>query len=108
MENSKALEKLRLRAAKDCSSYVTSTLDCEPIAPKAEKFIHRLEKVLDDAVWHLTGAKKCRAANQIGKWAPPANLYRKRRNDDYSLNYNYGKTLNPDLCLYEFFLLRRL
>jgi len=89
VENSKALEKLRAKASKDCGAFIASTLSCDTVANKAEKFIHRIDKVLDDAVWHLTGAKKCRAANNIGKWAPPTSLYRKRRADDYTLDYNY-------------------
>jgi len=90
VENTKALEKLRAKASKDCGDHIAATLSCEHVANKAEKFLHRIDKVLDDAVWHLTGAKKCRAANSIGKWAPTASLYRKRRADDYSLDYNYG------------------
>ena len=64
---------------------------CDQLSLKAEKFIHRIDKVLDDAIWHLTGAKKCRAANSIGKWAPPADLYRKKRQADYNVDYSYGE-----------------
>ena len=67
---------------------------CDQVSLKAEKFIHRIDKVLDDAIWHLTGAKKCRAANNVGKWAPPSDLYRRKRQADYNVDYSYGEFEN--------------
>ena len=93
-------------------------LFCDPMQSKTVKFVHRMNKVrslpvfenqlpvvenslpvkvLNDAVWHLAGAKKCRSANNIGKWAH-APVYRKKRSDeeytldDYYYDSNYNAT----------------
>ena len=73
---SKQLEKLRHRASVDCRKFIQNELDCDATSSKNSKFEHRINKVLSDAVWHLTGAKKCRAANEKGNWA---STYRRRR-----------------------------
>ena len=90
---SKQLEKLRNRASVDCRKFISDELDCEAAADKNSKFEHRINKVLSDAVWHLTGAKKCRAANEIGNWV----VYRKRRDaNDSAYYYNEGDYYTSD------------
>merc|ERR1712131_257074 len=97
LENAEKLKTIHVDAKNDCAAWIESMLFCDPMQSKTVKFVHRMNKVLNDAVWHLAGAKKCRSANNIGKWAHTP-VYRKKRSDeeytldDYYYDSNYNST----------------
>lgn len=97
LENAEKLKTIHVDAKNDCAAWIENMLFCDPMQSKTVKFVHRMNKVLNDAVWHLAGAKKCRSANNIGKWAHTP-VYRKKRSDeeytldDYYYDSNYNAT----------------
>lgn len=71
-------------AIKWCDKWIVKSFSCKPPIKKIEKFKDRFQKVVDDAIWHYEGAKRCTV-----KGKDSSKPYRKRRND-YQEEY-YGE-----------------
>ena len=75
--------RLREQVVSLCNDWIEKSLTCKPPKTKVSKFQYRIRKVVDDAIWHYDGAKKC------GQVAPTQMTYgRKRRQiETYSSDY---------------------
>ena len=80
-KKSSGKSKLRDEALKWCDKWIEKSLRCKPPNSKIEKFQHRFQKVVDDAVWHAEGAKRCPTRRPV----KPVK-YRRRRDGEGKLN----------------------
>ena len=79
-KKSSGKSKLRDEALKWCDKWIEKSLRCKPPNSKIEKFQHRFQKVVDDAVWHAEGAKRCPTRKPV--------KYRRRRDGNGKLDKN--------------------
>ena len=77
--------KLRDNALKWCDKWIENSFTCKPPNGKVDKFQWRFKKVVDDAIWHSEGARKCPVAK-----SGDSNYARKRRQSEYYSEY-YGE-----------------
>lgn len=74
--------KLRDNALKWCDKWIEGSFTCKPPNGKVDKFQWRFKKVVDDAIWHSEGARKCPVAKSGG-----SGYARKRRQSEYYSEY---------------------
>ncbi|CBY14232.1 unnamed protein product [Oikopleura dioica] len=64
-----------------CSRWIYEAMRCEPPRGKTSKYIHRFQKVIGDALWHVESTYKCYAGDLVGDRG-------RREGDMYSGEYD--------------------
>jgi len=58
-----------------CSRWIYEAMRCEPPRGKTSKYIHRFQKVIGDALWHVESTYKCSAGDLVGRGKRESDIY---------------------------------